>query len=306
MTDKKIGPSPEDQNDSTAAAYPDLRTLREAKGLSLHDIYESTRISVANLDAIESRQYHLLPAPVYVRTFIKTYAQVVGADSQILLDAYEQYLASLNEALLRQRKETGETHQKTGEFSHNRVIWFLSAIMTVITVILIWSFHDRSTPEISSVQPPVTVQKAPDNKPMETSSPAASTPSKTSQDREGMMQAANIQAAPQSGEFSQAGTAIKPADRSTATGIQMQAQEPATDKKYHLTIEAREEVWLRIREDNNKSEQLTMKAGNRLERFASASFTIDVGNAGGIDISLQGKSLGSIGKRGEVVHLRLP
>jgi hypothetical protein len=33
---------------------------------------------------------------------------------------------------------------------------------------------------------------------------------------------------------------------------------------------------------------------------------IDVGNAGGIDIDFQGKSLGNLGKQGEVVHLKLP
>jgi hypothetical protein len=51
---------------------------------------------------------------------------------------------------------------------------------------------------------------------------------------------------------------------------------------------------------------MILQAGETLERFASDSFTIDIGNAGGIAITFQGKSIGSIGKRGHVVHLRLP
>jgi len=300
MTDDKSSPSPENQNGGAMSEYPDLRTLREAKGLSLQDIFERTRISVANLDAIESGQYHLLPAPVYVRTFIKTYAQMIGADSQILLNAYEQYLASLNESV-RQKKDTGKGRRKTGEPSYNWMIWLLSATMTIIVIVLIGSFHDQPNPDISQVQPSASVQKTPDGNPAGTNLPAILKPPPASPDRVETAQASNNQAPPRSTEITRAGTGLK-----TDSNLQPQTQEQATGKKYHLTAEAREEVWVRIREDDNKPEQMLMKAGDKFERSASASFTIDIGNAGGIDIRLQGKSIGSIGKRGDVVHLRLP
>jgi len=63
---------------------------------------------------------------------------------------------------------------------------------------------------------------------------------------------------------------------------------------------------VKVREDQNQPEQMTLTAGEKLERYASESFTIDIGNAGGIDIIFQGKSMGNIGKPGQVVHLRLP
>ena len=71
-------------------------------------------------------------------------------------------------------------------------------------------------------------------------------------------------------------------------------------------MEARETVWLRIREDRHPSEQMILKPGETLDRFASESFTVDIGNAGGIDIVFQGKPVGNIGKSGQVVHLRFP
>jgi hypothetical protein len=78
MTDTIIPPAPEDRNNVSSVVYPDLTALREAKGLSLQDIFTSTRISVTNLKAIENGQYQLLPAPAYTRTFIRTTPRSLG------------------------------------------------------------------------------------------------------------------------------------------------------------------------------------------------------------------------------------
>ncbi|MGZ3580241.1 MAG: RodZ domain-containing protein [Syntrophales bacterium] len=50
---------------------------------------------------------------------------------------------------------------------------------------------------------------------------------------------------------------------------------------------------------------MLLQPGEKIEREAS-QFIIIVGNAGGIDITFQGKSLGNLGKEGEVVHITLP
>ncbi|HXE98127.1 MAG TPA: helix-turn-helix domain-containing protein [Dongiaceae bacterium] len=42
---------------------PDLKTLREARGLTTEDIFLKTRINAAILNAIENGEFHLLPPP---------------------------------------------------------------------------------------------------------------------------------------------------------------------------------------------------------------------------------------------------
>jgi cytoskeleton protein RodZ len=304
MTDSIISPAPDPQNDRASVEYPDLKALREAKGLSLRDIYERTRISVFNLDAIENRQYHLLPAPVYARTFIKNYALAVGADSKILLGSYEQYLQSLNDHR-QQEKETGKTRRKI-KVHYKRVIWLLSATMAVIVIIFIMSHYDQPSPEIVPSQPAVPIQKAPDKKPVEIIPPVAPTPPQALTGKEETDGTKNIPTIPQPRKEFQPGVAITPADKSPAKIVQPEMPKAAAGKNYHLMLEAKERVWLKVRGDQNQPEQMTLKAGDKLERFASESFSIDIGNAGGIDIIFQGKSMGSIGKPGQVVHLRLP
>jgi hypothetical protein len=41
-------------------------------------------------------------------------------------------------------------------------------------------------------------------------------------------------------------------------------------------------------------------------RNAKEFFVIDVGNAAGVNVTFLGKSLGTPGRKGQVVHLRLP
>ena len=304
MADNKISPAPDTQNDRASFEYPDLRALREAKGLSLRDIYERTRISVFNLDAIENRQYHLLPAPVYARTFIKNYALAVGTDGKVLLDAYEQYLQSLNNHLQKE-KETGKKRRKI-KMHYKRLIWLLSAAMAVIVIIFILSHYDQPGPEIVPSQPAVPIQKAPDKDPTGISPPAAPAPTQAIPGKEETDSIKNMPTSMQPRKEFQPGASTAPADSSPANIDRPEMPKSTAVKNYHLMIEAKELVWLRVKGDRNQPEQMTLKAGEKLERFASEFFTIDIGNAGGIDIIFQGKAMGSIGKSGQVVHLRLP
>jgi cytoskeleton protein RodZ len=73
-----------------------------------------------------------------------------------------------------------------------------------------------------------------------------------------------------------------------------------------LTIEATDQTWLKIAVDDDRPYEILLKPGEKIYREASEKFTIDIGNAGGVNILFQGKSLGVLGKRGDVIHLTLP
>jgi hypothetical protein len=73
-----------------------------------------------------------------------------------------------------------------------------------------------------------------------------------------------------------------------------------------LLIEATEATWLSITEDRKPPFQITLKKGDKLSRTAREFFIVDVGNAAGVNITFQGKTLGNLGRQGQVVHLRLP
>ena len=66
-----------------------LREAREAKGLTLDDAFEETRITRKYLAAMEGGDYDQLPTPVHVRGYLRNYARFLGLDPTPLLERYE-------------------------------------------------------------------------------------------------------------------------------------------------------------------------------------------------------------------------
>ncbi len=65
-----------------------LRAAREAKGLSLAQAEQDTRIRRAFLEALEDERYDVLPGLVYTKGFIRNYALYLGLDPQECLAAF--------------------------------------------------------------------------------------------------------------------------------------------------------------------------------------------------------------------------
>ena len=57
-----------------------LKQLREIRGMSLRDVAERTKVGSFHLECIEQERFDRLPAPVYLRGFVREFARTVGAD----------------------------------------------------------------------------------------------------------------------------------------------------------------------------------------------------------------------------------
>jgi len=66
--------------DPSAAPGLYLKQLREIRGMSLRDVAERTKVGSFHLECIENERFDRLPAPVYLRGFVKEFARTVGAD----------------------------------------------------------------------------------------------------------------------------------------------------------------------------------------------------------------------------------
>ena len=70
-----------------------LRDAREARGLSTSQVAAKTHILVQIIEGMEKEDFHRIPAAIYGRGFVKSYAACVGLDPQPLLrefmDIYE-------------------------------------------------------------------------------------------------------------------------------------------------------------------------------------------------------------------------
>src|SRR5215218_6482548 len=66
-------------------------TLREARmrqRLDIADVEMRTKIRAKYLRALENEEFGMLPGPTFVKTFLRTYAEALGLDPQVLVEEY--------------------------------------------------------------------------------------------------------------------------------------------------------------------------------------------------------------------------
>lgn len=69
-----------------------FRAERSRRGISLNDAERTTRINRVYLEAIEDGRFETLPAPVYVRGFVRLYARYLGLDPVAAVEAIPEGL----------------------------------------------------------------------------------------------------------------------------------------------------------------------------------------------------------------------
>ncbi|HEX5980254.1 MAG TPA: helix-turn-helix domain-containing protein [Thermoleophilaceae bacterium] len=66
-------------------------TLREARmrqRLDIADVEAKTKIRAKYLRALENEEFGMLPGPTFVKTFLRSYAEVLGLDPHLLVEDY--------------------------------------------------------------------------------------------------------------------------------------------------------------------------------------------------------------------------
>jgi len=286
----------------------ELKAAREALGLSLADIFQRTRISVAYLQAIENNDFHLLPTSAYTKNFIKTYARTLGVDSNPILINYENYLNSRKGLQAQPPEGISKKKPLIRRIASPKIYLGITLVLIVICVVawLISKQYQSSSDIINptrgipiavpenkeqTVNPPVNVT-APINQQAEVSPELAL----NEINKQSQVKAPSISSKIENND-------VKPSEEQvTLPDIQTAVN---NEEASLLIINAIEETWIRIKADQNPSFHVLLKSGETFERKA-VSFNLDIGNAGGIKIQFKDKNIENLGKSGQVVHLRLP
>ncbi len=67
-----------------------LKRTREVREISLEEISKKTKISIRFLKAIEEGKWNYLPGEVFIKGFIRTYAEVLGLNPEEVIQKYLQ------------------------------------------------------------------------------------------------------------------------------------------------------------------------------------------------------------------------
>ncbi|MGD0278236.1 MAG: RodZ domain-containing protein [Smithella sp.] len=288
----------------------ELKAAREALGLSLEDVFKRTRVRVVYLQAIENKEFHLLPVPVYTKNFIKIYARTLGIDSQPIIKDYEDYLNSLKEAQTPPPETVSEKKHLFMRITGYKTYWVIAFALIAVIIVswIIYKQYESSSNIINSTDK-ITNAVRENNDQNVKSSLDASAP---------VIQQTKTNAVPALDEINKQlpvekqipsakieNSDVKPFKKQVSSLVENMQTAPGNGEANLLIIKAIEETWMRVKVDQNPSFQVLLKPGEKLERKAGR-FDIYVGNAGGIKVQFKGKEIEDLGKTGDVVHLRLP
>lgn len=256
-----------------------LKQERERRGVSLEEINRRTRISLNILQELESGQTANLSTPVILRGFIKGYAKTIGLDPAEALSRFAEESQASPPALA--------TVRSVPETKRPRVLPMAVITLGVIAAVtvLLRLVGEQAPPSLIGTPAPAPVPAA-------TSAPPEA-PAALTQTEPAAPTAQPLEAQPQA---------------APAAPIQGPAPEAARriGEPHLLKVRALEQTWLRLARDDGSVNEYLLRPGEQVVWEAAQRFELTVGNAAGLVLSLNGKPVGPLGPRGQVVHLILP
>ncbi|MGB5947320.1 RodZ domain-containing protein [Paenisporosarcina sp.] len=144
-----------------------LKEARTAKGYSLDDLQEITKIQKRYLAGIEEGNYSMMPGPFYVRAFIKQYADAVGLDSDELLESYKQEVPSSTTEEVRQSITTTPSRRRSLSKSSSSLSdifpMILVGLFIIIGIVIFWVFYQNlaknEEPAATETEQPLSLEE---------------------------------------------------------------------------------------------------------------------------------------------------
>jgi hypothetical protein len=119
-------------------------TLREARvrqELDFPELEQLTKIRPKYLRALEDERFDILPAPTYVRGFLRSYAETLGLDGQPFVDEYNtRFTVGEDEVLVRARRVPPPRRSRPDRESRIAALALLAIAVVTALVIAAWRF----------------------------------------------------------------------------------------------------------------------------------------------------------------------
>ncbi|GAB4144870.1 MAG: helix-turn-helix domain-containing protein [Cyanobacteria bacterium J069] len=270
---KGLSPLEQEQVLKLAELGYELHQLRERQMLSVDQLSARTMIQPRVIRAIESGDFKELPEPVYIRGFLRRYADALGLDGHAFSEEFP--LEPQNIGLQPSWQETPEAQLRP---LHLYLAYVGLIAAAIAGLSYVWS---RSTTPITAKQPSPT--------------PALIAPPTT---------ASSPTAAPSS-------TTAQPGQSPAAQPVAIASPSPnpspsAPAKPVRVDVTLREQSWLRVTVDGRTDFEGMLQAGTQRTWAADREVRIRAGNAGGVIVSYNEQEAKPIGKPGAVQSAVFP
>jgi cytoskeleton protein RodZ len=282
-----------------------LRREREMRGVSLEEIAESTKIGTRSLRALEEDDFEKLPGGIFNKGFVRAYSRFLGLDEDETVADFE---AAFKEYRLANGYPDDRQVEQEPEPEPSKTPWSLIAALVLIVAVAVAGYFLRGhgIDVFRSQSKPEPVSQAP---PSVSPPPAAPTPinSATQSSAVAPAAASETKTVQSTSPSTPPSRSINEAD-SVPTATKGKVN-PAEDAKTNLNspirleVFAREDSWLSVSADGKNLGQQVLAAQKSRTIRAQKEVRLRLGNAGGVEISFNGKPVNIDGAPKEVKEL---
>ncbi len=118
-----------------------LREARLRQELDFPELEARTKIRSKYLRALEDERFDILPAPTYIKGFLRSYAEALGLDGQPFVDEYiSRFAIGDEEAVVYARRAPAPRRDRSVRESRMAVLALLGIAVLTALVIAAWRF----------------------------------------------------------------------------------------------------------------------------------------------------------------------
>lgn len=273
-----------------------LKKSREERHIELDEVVEATRIRRHNLEAIENEEWSKLPSQVFIKGFLKSYAEFLGLDKETVIHHYlrtSSFEKTTPEALKKIRPQLARPY----------LIIIIPVLVLALIVALI--YLNKSNISITDKAFQYLGTQSPGEK-MEGIAEKEDNKEQDEREKETLLLEDKIVV----DEVTKTTLKSKPVDDTIVleepTIPMKREEEKSLLPLFILTANVKSRTWIAICIDDTSVKEYLFQPGQTPRWTAEKGFNILVGNAGGIEFSLNGKEIGNLGAQGQVVRIKLP
>jgi cytoskeleton protein RodZ len=273
-----------DNTKAFAGFGQELVAARTARGLTLEQIADVTKISLNYLHAMEEGDWEFLPAP-YLEAFLKAYGEAVGMNVPRLIKRYRETIQATSKNQTDQdlgaALDLVPNPQQNASKKQTKA-WVIYAMigMFILVAAGIAYYFLRKSPSTPAVSTPIEYERI-SPRPDSTRQTASDSTHKADSSSHKLDSLGALKVTPDS---------LLAAPKEVPTGIR-------------LTGRAVKPCWIRATLDKKKVQDILLAAGDTIAWRAGKEIELVVGNAGGLELEMDGQSLGLMGPPGKVVTL---
>ncbi len=269
-----------------------LQREREMRGITLEEIAEATKIGTRSLRALESEDFDKLPGGIFNKGFVRAYSKYLGIDEE---QAVADYMVAVNEADAAGRKNNLDVPglvEQTEEPERERISFRIPWIPLLACVVLIAAIYagrryyaQHGWPGLSKkAAMPTARPEESSSKPLPIAAPQTNQPG-----------TAAVVAKPMPPP-----TVVTPSGAPLLTAAPKTAPAARTEPGFVVQIRVREDAWISITADGEEKPAGILTPKTEKTIHAMREVVLKTGNAGGMEISFNGKPLPPVGVAGEV------